>query len=93
MRKTCHNRVALYVWLSIGPLLFLLFINDLPLLLHDTVSFVDLYADDTTLYEQHSDLKTLQRNLQKSLNLLHDWCRKKRYGIKYIEDESNVDHK
>ena len=60
----------------LGPLLFLLFTNDLPLLLHDTVSFVDLYADDTTLYEQHSDLKTLQRNLQKSLNLLHDWCRK-----------------
>ena len=50
--------------------------NDLPLSLHDTVSLVNLYADDTTLYEQHSDLKTLQRNLQKSLNLLHDWCRK-----------------
>ena len=61
----------------LGPLLFLLFINDLPLALHDTVSFVDLYADDTTLYEQYSDLKTLQRNLQKSLNLIHDWCRKK----------------
>ena len=59
----------------LGPLLFLLFINDLLLSLHGT-SFVDLYADDTTIYEQHSDMKTLQSNLQKSLNSLHDWCRK-----------------
>ena len=59
----------------LGPLLFLLFINDLPLSLHGT-SFEDLYADDTTIYEQHSDMKTLQSNLQKSLNALHDWCRK-----------------
>ena len=60
----------------LGPLLFLLFINDLPLSLHDTISFVDLYADDTTIYEQQSDMTTLQCNLQKSLNLLHEWCRK-----------------
>ena len=60
----------------LGPLLFLLFINDLPLSLHDTISFVDLYADDTTIYEQQSDMITLQCNLQKSLNLLHEWCRK-----------------
>ena len=58
------------------PLLFLLFINDLPLTLHDTMSWVDLYADGTTIYEQNVDNSTLQSNLQKSLNLLHDWCRK-----------------
>ena len=56
----------------LGPLLFLLFINDLPLTLHDTMSWVDLYADDTTIYEQNDDISTLQSNLQKSLNLLHD---------------------
>ena len=60
----------------LGPLLFLLFINDLPLTLHDTISWVDLYADGTTIYEQNVDISTLQSNLQKSLNLLHDWCRK-----------------
>ena len=47
--------------------------------MHDTISFVDLYADDTTIYEQQSDMTTLQCNLQKSLNLLHEWC--KRNGI------------
>ena len=60
----------------LDPLLFLLFINDLPLTLHDTISWVDLYADDTTIYEQNVDINTLQSNLQKSLSLLHDWCRK-----------------
>ena len=55
----------------LGPLLFLLFINDLPSTLHDTISWVDLYAGDTTIYEQNVDIGTLQNNLQKSLNLLH----------------------
>ena len=68
--------------------LFLLFINDLPLSLHDTIYFVDLYADDTTIYEQQSDMTTLQCNLQKSLNLLHEWCRKNGmvFIIKYFKD-------
>ena len=60
----------------LGPLLFLLFINDLPLTLHETISWVDLYADDTTIYEQNVYISTPQSNLQKYLNLLHDWCRK-----------------
>ena len=59
----------------LGPLLFFLFINDLPLTLHDTISCIDLYADDTTKYEQNFDMSTVQSNLQKSLNLLHEWCR------------------
>ena len=55
----------------LGPLLFSLFINDLHLTLKEVVSAVDLYADDTTIYDIQRDKTLLQRNLQSALNLLH----------------------
>ena len=60
----------------LGPILFLIFINDLPLFLSDTVSSTDLYADDTTIYDAQYDLDELKKNLQKSLIALHIWCKK-----------------
>lgn len=57
----------------LGPLLFLLFINDLPLYV-DNVS-ADLYADDTTLYDIQNSLEMAEQNLQLGLNQLHVWCR------------------
>ena len=61
----------------LGPLLVLVFINDLPLVLSNKTSAVDLYADDTTacIYDIQQDLETLRSNLQKSLLILHRWCR------------------
>lgn len=56
----------------LGPLLFLLFINDLPL--HTNV-FTDLYADDTTLYETNSSKKEIEVQLQKALSDLAQWCK------------------
>ena len=58
----------------LGRLLFLIFINDLPLVLKN-VSATDLYADDTTIYDIQSDLETLRSNLQESLLILQRWCR------------------
>ena len=57
-----------------GPLLFLLFINDLPLSLKHFPISVDLYADDTTLYGTASDKSSLEANLQKALDSVHTWC-------------------
>ena len=59
----------------LGPLLFLLFINDLPLYLQNTFTIVDLYADDTTIYFSNADKLVLEKNLQSSLNCLQKWCR------------------
>ena len=58
----------------LGPLLFLIFINDLPLYLSNRVYSTDLYADDTTIYDIQSDLHELKSNLQNSLLELHTWC-------------------
>ena len=56
----------------LGPLLFLLFINDLPLYT-DNVS-TDLYADDTTLYDIQDSVEQIESNLQTAVNNLHIWC-------------------
>ena len=58
----------------LGPILFLLFINDLPLSLQNLPVSVDLYADDTTLYSIALDKCSLETNLQNALNSVHIWC-------------------
>ena len=47
----------------LGPLLFLIFINDLPLYIQSTSTSVDLYADDTYFYCSNHDKLELERNL------------------------------
>ena len=55
----------------LGPLLFLIFINDF---LGVAIQYVDLYADDTNLYDIGLDKDMLENNLQHALNLLKIWC-------------------
>ena len=61
----------------LGPLLFLLFINDLPLSLKNSPISVDLYADDTTLYSTSLEQCSLEANLQKALDSVYTWCLEK----------------
>ena len=51
----------------------MIFINDLPLFIEDPIRSVDLYVDDTTLYDIGLDKDTLENNVQHSLNLLKIW--------------------
>ena len=53
----------------LGPLLFLLFINDLSLYIKNVST--DLYADDTTLYDIQDSMEWIEDNLQSALNNLH----------------------
>ena len=57
----------------LGPLLFLVFCNDLP----QTLTFCNaiLFADDTTLYKSHSNLRYLEWCLIEEMTQLLDWFR------------------
>ncbi|CAC5410806.1 unnamed protein product [Mytilus coruscus] len=57
----------------LGSLLFLLFINDLPL--HITSSQADLYADDTTIHCTGHSLNTIQDSITNDLDRIEDWCK------------------
>ena len=55
----------------LGPLLFLIFNNDLNRCLENSSSI--LFADDTTIYDQNKDLNFLKWNLEQELSKVVDW--------------------
>lgn len=57
----------------LGPLLFIMFINDLPLYANDVMT--DMYADDTTLFDINISKEAVQANLQKALVSVDVWCK------------------
>ena len=73
----------------LGPLLFLLFINDLPLSLKNSPISVDLYADDTTLYSTALEKSSLEADLQKALDSVHTWCLEN--GMLINTEKSEID--
>ena len=54
----------------LGPLLFSLYINDLPLFLK---ALTELFADDTSVHSSHSNLKTLFKIMQDNIDFLIKW--------------------
>ena len=54
----------------LGPLLFLLFINDITMQID---SHLRLFADDCLLYEEVND-SAMAENLQRNLDLLGEWA-------------------
>ena len=57
----------------LGPLLFLIFCNDLHL--HLSLCNSILFADDTTIYKSHSNLRYLKWCIEEDLKTVSDWLR------------------
>ena len=54
----------------LGPLLFSIYINDLPLFIK---AYCELFADDTTIHSSNSNLRKILESLQESVNSLLKW--------------------
>ncbi len=55
----------------LGPLLLLLSINDLPTAAQH--SFINLFADDTSMYSGNGDMENLQVLLQNDITTISRW--------------------
>jgi hypothetical protein len=57
---------------TLGPLLFLIYINDLPNC-SDNLLF-KIFADDTNIFAISSNLKTLEALMNSELDKVKEWC-------------------
>ena len=59
---------------TLGPLLFSVFINDLPIAITSKKVETDLFADDGTLHAADKNINMINVELQLALNQVTEWC-------------------
>ena len=70
----------------LGPLLFLLYANDLPQSLSNAGSY--LYADYNCIFYQHEDVKNIESVLNKEFSTLCQWFIDNKLSIHFGEDQT-----
>ena len=75
----------------LGPLLFCIFINDLPLCLTRASVQYDLFADDGTLNTANDNIDNIRRDLQQSLYDVSGWCCRNRMALNPTKNKMHVD--
>ena len=72
----------------LGPLLFLIYINDLPQSVEH--SDIRLYADDTCISFKHKNVATINDKLNNDFNSLCDWFLDNKLSIHFGEDKTKT---
>ena len=70
----------------LGPLLFLLNINDIPQALSNTHTY--LYAGDTSIFCQHKDVTEIENVLNKEFRNVCDWLVDNKLSMHFREDKT-----
>ena len=74
----------------LGPVLFCLFINDLPLSIRDQEVACDMFADDATLHTSSKDISVISSRLQQGLDEVSNWCQHNSMALNPAKTESMV---
>ena len=72
----------------LGPLLFLIYVNDLPQALNETWSH--LYADDTCIFYQDKDVEKIEKVLKKEFSSLCEWFIGNKLSIHFGDDKTKT---
>ena len=72
----------------LGPLLFLIYINDLPRALRNCK--VTMYADDTSLSFASNNIDDLNRFMNEDLNCLKDWLQGNKLSLNVLKTDAMV---
>ena len=73
-----HNSFGVPQDPTLGPLLFLIYVNDLP---NAVLGSTTLFANDTCLMLRNSNLLTLQNDLNSQASCLNKWCKSNKLTI------------
>ena len=74
----------------LGPLLFILYINDLKSAIRNCNTF--LFADDTCLLNSNTKLKTIEKNLNYDLKMLYKWLCASKISLNITKTEVVLFH-
>ena len=72
----------------LGPLLFLIYKNDLPQALNDTRSY--LYANNTYIFYQDKDVEKIEKVLNKEFLSLCEWFIDNKLSIHFGDDKTKT---
>ena len=70
----------------LGPLLFLIYLNDLPLALGS--SHVNMYADDTSIYYSSKTISAINNLVKKDLQTLKSWLDENKLSLNVAKTQS-----
>ena len=71
----------------LGPLLFLIYISDLPNTIQGKVS---MYPDDTSLCHMSNDISKLESAINEDLQLLDNWLKGNKLSLKVAKTKSTL---